>query len=62
MFQELYTRDFYAWTQIQAKALAEKNLFYLDWQHLKEELEALGRQEYRELVSRLTVLLGYLLK
>jgi hypothetical protein len=29
---------------------------------LREELEALGRQEYRELVSRLGVLLGHLLK
>ncbi|MBC6434810.1 DUF29 domain-containing protein, partial [Nostoc sp. HG1] len=25
----------------------------LDWQHLQEEIQALGRQEYRELVSRL---------
>lgn len=58
----LYSQDFYAWTQTQAKALAEQNLADLDWPHLKEELEALGRQEYRELVSRLTVLLGHLLK
>ncbi len=34
----------------------------LDWDALQEELAALGRQECRELVSRLGVLLGHLLK
>jgi hypothetical protein len=29
---------------------------------LQEEIQALGRQEYRELVSRLNILLGHLLK
>jgi len=34
----------------------------LDWDALQEELEALGRQEFRELVNRLGVLLGHLLQ
>ncbi|AIE75762.1 hypothetical protein D082_32340 [Synechocystis sp. PCC 6714] len=58
----LYEQDFYAWTQSQAKALNNQQPSLLDWQHLKEEIEALGRQQYRELVSRLAVLLGHLLK
>ncbi len=58
----LYDQDFYGWTQQQAKALKQRLVMELDWQHLQEEIQALGRQEYRELVSRLSVLLGHLLK
>jgi hypothetical protein len=58
----LYQQDFYGWTQWQGQSLAEQEVSELDWQNLKEEIQALGRQEYRELVSRLTVLLGHLLK
>jgi hypothetical protein len=58
----LYQQDFYGWTQQQVQALAQKQVSALDWQHLQEEIQSLGRQEYRELVSRLTVLLGHLLK
>ena len=55
-----YEQDFYGWTQWQVQVLAKRQVSELDWQNLQEELEALGRQEYRELVSRLTVLLGFL--
>lgn len=58
----LYQQDFYAWTQHQAMALAQRQIAELDWQNLQEEIAALGRQEYRELVSRLSVLQGHLLK
>ena len=60
--KSLYEQDFYGWTQQQVKALKNKQLSELDWQNLEEEIQALGRQEYRELVSRLGVLLGHLLK
>ncbi len=60
--QLLYEQDFFAWTQQQAKALGQRQIAHLDWQHLKEEIDALGRQEYRELVSRLCVLCGHLLQ
>jgi len=58
----LHERDFYGWVQQQCAALRDHNSGQLDWDGLQEELEALGRQEYRELVSRLAVLLGHLLK
>jgi hypothetical protein len=58
----LYESDFYQWTQLQAKALATRQVEALDWQNLREEIISLGKQEYRELVSRLTVLVGHLLK
>ncbi len=59
---QLYERDFYAWTQEQAALLRSGRLDQLDVAHLAEEIEALGRQERRELVSRLGILLGHLLK
>ena len=52
--QSLYDQDFYWWTQQQAKALEQRLVLELDWQNLREEIQALGRQEYRELVSRLS--------
>jgi Domain of unknown function DUF29 len=58
----LYDEDFYGWTQQQAKALEQRLVMELDWQHLQEEIQALGRQEYRELVSRLSVLIRHLQK
>ncbi|MEA5488471.1 DUF29 domain-containing protein [Pseudanabaena sp. CCNP1317] len=59
---KLYDQDFYGWVQWQEQALARHEVSALDWQNLLEEVQALGRQEYRELVSHLGVLLGHLLK
>lgn len=58
----LYDQDFYAWTQMQAKFLRTQQWEHLDVEHLVEEIEALGRAERRELVSRLAVLVAHLLK
>lgn len=58
----LYDRDFYAWTIATAKALRERDLTNLDWDNLIEEIESLGRQEKRELVNRLIILVIHLLK
>ena len=60
--RSLHDRDFYGWVEQQCTALEARDSTQLDWDGLKEELEALGRQEDRELVSRLGVLLGHLLK
>ena len=62
MTTSLHERDFYGWVEEQCAALRDHDSSRLDWAGLREELEALGRQEYRELVSRLGVLLGHLLK
>ncbi|MFS8804246.1 DUF29 domain-containing protein [Synechococcus sp. R55.6] len=58
----LYDRDFYAWTQEQAALLRSGQWDRLDIPNLVEEIEALGRQERRELVNRLGILVGHLLK
>jgi hypothetical protein len=62
MNQPLYERDFYSWTIEQARALADRNIGQLDWQHLAEELEDLGNRHYDQLSSRLSILIAHLLK
>ena len=58
----LYDTDFYQWTQQQAAALAAGKAQDLDWTHLAEEIESLGRSERKELRSYLEGLLLHLLK
>ena len=58
----LYERDFFAWTQEQAKLIKEKSLDKLDLVNLLEEVESMGKHEKRELGNRLAILLMHLLK
>lgn len=57
-----YTDDFYAWTQQQAEILKNQEFERLDWQHIAEEIEDMGRSEKRQLESRLEILIMHLLK
>lgn len=57
-----YETDFYGWTQQQAALLKANRFSDIDLNNLIEEIETMGRSEYRELESRLTVLLLHLLK
>ncbi|MBF0204026.1 MAG: DUF29 domain-containing protein [Desulfamplus sp.] len=58
----LHEHDFYAWTQQQADILKSGMLDNLDINNLIEELDSMGVSEKRELLHRLTVLIGHLLK
>jgi hypothetical protein len=62
MTVSLHEQDFYAWTKRQADILKSGRLTNLDVHYLIEELESMGASEKRELVHRLTLLLGHLLK
>ena len=62
MPSNLYETDFYAWTVEQSKLLQVGDFKHLDITNLVEEIESLGKQERRELESRLGVLIGHLLK
>ena len=67
MPDDLYERDFFAWTKHQAGLLqrlsrGERVNDALDAANLAEEIESLGRSEKREISSRLRVLLAHLLK
>jgi hypothetical protein len=62
MSNNLYDQDFYAWTVEQVKHLQQQQWHQLDVPNLIEEIASLGRQERQELVNRLGVLMGHLLK
>ncbi len=57
-----YELDFYAWLNRQAQALRSHDSEFLDWDHLAEEIEAMGASQKRELTSPLKTLLTHLLK
>ncbi|HSO81620.1 DUF29 domain-containing protein [Thiocapsa sp.] len=54
--------DIHAWTQQTAELLRQRRFQELDIEHLVAELDTLGRRDRQELVSRLKILLGRLLK
>ncbi|MBV8883159.1 MAG: DUF29 domain-containing protein, partial [Chroococcidiopsidaceae cyanobacterium CP_BM_RX_35] len=58
----LYETDFYAWTQEQAMLLRNQQWSQVDLPNLIEEIESLGKQQRQELRSRLSILIGHLLK
>ena len=63
---DLYERDFIGWTEQQARALREAaargtNL-PLDWDHLIEEVEGLGRSELHAAASQIRRIILHLLK
>ncbi len=59
--QTLYDEDYCRWLDITLKQLQEKNLEHLDWLHLIEEIEALGREQKNKAESYLIQLLKHLL-
>jgi hypothetical protein len=59
---ELYEEDFYAWTQTTAALIRAGTWHGLDREAVAEEIESLGKSDWRELASRIAVLLRHLLK
>lgn len=59
---DLYHKDYYAWISGQVDLLRQGRLQEIDQDMLAEELEAMGRRERNELVSRLIILIAHLLK
>lgn len=59
---DLYERDFFAWTQQQAEKLRARSHNDIDWEIVAEEIESLGRSDRREIRSRIGVILLHLLK
>jgi hypothetical protein len=57
-----YDQDFYVWTQTQAALMRQGKWQEVDWEHVAEEIDALGKRDRRELASRLQVLVMHLLK
>ena len=63
---DLYERDFVRWSEEQAAALRSasqsRTNLPLDWEHLAEEIDSLGRSLRSELRNRLAVVIEHLLK
>jgi len=55
-------QDFYAWALTTAECIRQKRWHEIAWEHVAEELEALGKRDKRELASRVQVLVMHLLK
>ncbi|WP_257291507.1 DUF29 domain-containing protein [Endozoicomonas sp. ONNA1] len=62
MKNNLYDSDYYSWTCQQAKLLKEGKLNELDIENLIEEVETMGKSQYRTLKSCIEQLLLHLLK
>ena len=60
--KSLYHTDYYAWTQEQIQLLKIGKLNQLDIANLIEEIADLGGSVRKELVSRLGILMGHLIK
>ncbi|WP_413173967.1 DUF29 domain-containing protein [Anabaena azotica] len=58
----LYEYDFLAWCERTVAQLKSKDVENLDFEHLIEEIESLGKSERRELRNRLLVLIAHILK
>lgn len=59
---QTYENDFYLWTQEQSKAIALQDFNILDWDNLKEEIEALGNEQLHAVESFLKQLIAHKLK
>ncbi|MCB2053825.1 MAG: DUF29 domain-containing protein [Geminicoccaceae bacterium] len=65
---DLYSRDFYAWTREQAQALRaaanrhSNSVAQVDWAHVAEEVEDLGNEQRHAVESQLERLMVHLLE
>ncbi len=59
---EIYEKDFNQWLEITANLLKENKFNELDLENLIIEIEAMGKNNQRELASRLIILIMHLLK
>ena len=57
----LYDTDFYQWTQDTWRQIQQRDIENLDWEHLAEEIEALGNEQKHKVDSYLRQLLIHLL-
>jgi hypothetical protein len=59
--EQLYDQDYALWLEQTAQQLRDRNVDVLDWQHLLEEIEDLGRSQKNAVESYLRQLLKHLL-
>ena len=49
--KDLYEQDYLAWLEETAKQLRQRQTDVLDWEHLGEEIEALGNEQRHKVRS-----------
>ncbi|BAG01880.1 conserved hypothetical protein [Microcystis aeruginosa PCC 9809] len=49
--KDLYEQDYPAWLEETAKQLRQRQTDVLDWEHLGEEIEALGNEQRHKVRS-----------
>ena len=59
--KDLYEQDYPAWLEETAKQLRQRQTDVLDWEHLREEIEALGNEQRHQVDSYPLQLLIHLL-
>lgn len=57
-----YDSDVLAWANEQADLIRARQFDQLDWEHIAEEIEDVGKSERRELAHRMALLIAHLLK
>ncbi len=57
-----YEQDFYLWICRNVDLLRQGRVTEIDAENIMEELDAMGKNQHRELVSRLKILFAHLLK
>ncbi|NET71647.1 MAG: DUF29 domain-containing protein [Sphaerospermopsis sp. SIO1G2] len=62
MSSSLYDNDYNQWTQHTIQQIRNRNFDYIDWDNLIEELESMGKNDKRALISLLTRVIEHLLK
>lgn len=62
MTSSLYDADYNQWIQKTVNQLQNRHFEQVDWENLIEELESMGKNDRRALISLLTRLLEHLLK
>ncbi|HIK33351.1 MAG TPA: DUF29 domain-containing protein [Oscillatoriales cyanobacterium M59_W2019_021] len=58
----LYEKDYLQWLETTIEKLRDRDYTHIDWEHLIEEIEDMGKSERRSLESNLIVVLLHLLK
>jgi hypothetical protein len=58
----LYETDFMAWCEAQAAALRAGDYDHLDWVHLSEEIDDMGREQFRTTTSLVRQIILHILK
>jgi hypothetical protein len=58
----LYDRDYALWLEATIERLRDRDYGQVDWEHLLDELETMGRSDKRAIKNNLVILLVHLLK